>query len=69
MCSILLNKNLFCASRENILLTQATDLYFSSLDIRWVKMRAQNHFADIISGLMSETEVLMRKIYPVGKML
>uniref|UniRef100_A0A8C3UPU3 RNA helicase n=1 Tax=Catharus ustulatus TaxID=91951 RepID=A0A8C3UPU3_CATUS len=25
--------------------------------IRWVKMRAQNHFADIISGLMSETEV------------
>ncbi|NXI20286.1 DDX58 helicase, partial [Irena cyanogastra] len=31
--------------------------------IRWVKMRAQNHFADIISGLMSETEVLMRKIY------
>ncbi|NXP86073.1 DDX58 helicase, partial [Passerina amoena] len=33
--------------------------------IRWVKMRAQNHFADIISGLMSETEVLMRKIYSV----
>ncbi|NXO30488.1 DDX58 helicase, partial [Cisticola juncidis] len=33
--------------------------------IRWVKMRAQNHFADIISGLMSETEVLMRKTYSV----
>ncbi|NWW18836.1 DDX58 helicase, partial [Falcunculus frontatus] len=33
--------------------------------IRWVKMRAQNHFADIISGLMSETEVMMRKIYSV----
>ncbi|NXU12873.1 DDX58 helicase, partial [Pardalotus punctatus] len=33
--------------------------------IRWVKMRAQNHFADIISGLMSEAEVLMRKIYSV----
>ncbi|NWT95572.1 DDX58 helicase, partial [Urocynchramus pylzowi] len=33
--------------------------------IRWVKMRAQNHFADIISSLMSETEVLMRKIYSV----
>ncbi|NXN84172.1 DDX58 helicase, partial [Bombycilla garrulus] len=33
--------------------------------IRWVKMRAQNHFADIISGLMSETELLMRKIYSV----
>ncbi|XP_071437257.1 LOW QUALITY PROTEIN: antiviral innate immune response receptor RIG-I [Pithys albifrons albifrons] len=32
---------------------------------RWVKMRAQNHFADIISGLMSETEALMRKIYSV----
>ncbi|NWS79802.1 DDX58 helicase, partial [Toxostoma redivivum] len=33
--------------------------------IRLVKMRAQNHFADIISGLMSETEMLMRKIYSV----
>ncbi|NXR65785.1 DDX58 helicase, partial [Rhadina sibilatrix] len=33
--------------------------------IRWVKMRAQNHFADIISCLMSETEVLMKKIYSV----
>ncbi|NWY69232.1 DDX58 helicase, partial [Erithacus rubecula] len=33
--------------------------------IRWVKMRAENHFADIISGLMSETEMLMRKIYSV----
>ncbi|NXS21227.1 DDX58 helicase, partial [Mystacornis crossleyi] len=33
--------------------------------VRWVKMRAQNHFADIITGLMSETEVLMRKIYSV----
>ncbi|XP_075267481.1 antiviral innate immune response receptor RIG-I isoform X2 [Opisthocomus hoazin] len=33
--------------------------------VRWVKMRAQNHFADIISGLMSETELLMRKIYSV----
>ncbi|XP_063278839.1 antiviral innate immune response receptor RIG-I isoform X2 [Prinia subflava] len=33
--------------------------------IRWVKMRAQNRFADIISGLMSETEVLMRKTYSV----
>ncbi|NWR94488.1 DDX58 helicase, partial [Furnarius figulus] len=31
--------------------------------VRWVKMRAQNHFADIISGLMSETQELMRKIY------
>uniref|UniRef100_A0A8C8AUT4 RNA helicase n=1 Tax=Otus sunia TaxID=257818 RepID=A0A8C8AUT4_9STRI len=25
--------------------------------VRWVKMRVQNHFADIISGLMSETEM------------
>ncbi|KAM6304297.1 antiviral innate immune response receptor RIG-I isoform 2-T2 [Podargus strigoides] len=33
--------------------------------VRWVKMRVQNHFADIISGLMSETEALMRKIYSV----
>ncbi|NXB53661.1 DDX58 helicase, partial [Leucopsar rothschildi] len=33
--------------------------------IRWVKTRPQNHFADIISGLMSETEMLMRKIYSV----
>ncbi|NWW77150.1 DDX58 helicase, partial [Climacteris rufus] len=33
--------------------------------VRWVKMRAQNHFADIISVLMSETEMLMRKIYSV----
>ncbi|NXY21151.1 DDX58 helicase, partial [Atrichornis clamosus] len=33
--------------------------------VRWVKMRAQNHFADIISGLMSETEVLMKRIYSV----
>ncbi|NXC63439.1 DDX58 helicase, partial [Aleadryas rufinucha] len=33
--------------------------------IRWVKIRARNHFADIISGLMFETEVLMRKIYSV----
>ncbi|NXA89289.1 DDX58 helicase, partial [Melanocharis versteri] len=33
--------------------------------IRWVKMRAQNRFADIISGLMSETEVLMKRIYSV----
>ncbi|NXI83099.1 DDX58 helicase, partial [Rhipidura dahli] len=33
--------------------------------IRWVKRRAHNHFADIISDLMSETQVLMRKIYPV----
>ncbi|NWW95158.1 DDX58 helicase, partial [Rhynochetos jubatus] len=33
--------------------------------VRWVKMRAQNHFADIISGLMSQTEALMRKIYSV----
>ncbi|NWH85360.1 DDX58 helicase, partial [Aegithalos caudatus] len=31
------------------------------IHIRWVKMRAQNHFAEIISGLMSETEVLMKK--------
>ncbi|KAM6104695.1 LOW QUALITY PROTEIN: antiviral innate immune response receptor RIG-I [Pterocles gutturalis] len=31
--------------------------------VRWVKMRAQNYFADIIPDLMSETEVLMRKIY------
>ncbi|NWX28509.1 DDX58 helicase, partial [Notiomystis cincta] len=33
--------------------------------IRWVKMRAQNHFADIVSGLMSEIQMLMRKIYSV----
>uniref|UniRef100_A0A8C8E9Q7 RNA helicase n=1 Tax=Otus sunia TaxID=257818 RepID=A0A8C8E9Q7_9STRI len=32
---------------------------------KWVKMRVQNHFADIISGLMSETEALMRKNYSV----
>ncbi|KAM9214022.1 LOW QUALITY PROTEIN: antiviral innate immune response receptor RIG-I [Leptosomus discolor] len=31
-----------------------------------VKIRVQNHFADIISSLMSETEVLMRKIYSVA---
>ncbi|NXK67115.1 DDX58 helicase, partial [Sylvietta virens] len=34
--------------------------------IRWVKMRDQNRFADIISGLMAETEVLMRKTYSVA---
>ncbi|KAM7076069.1 antiviral innate immune response receptor RIG-I isoform 3-T3 [Ciconia maguari] len=33
--------------------------------VRWVKMRVQNHFVDIIAGLMSETEALMRKIYSV----
>ncbi|NXG80674.1 DDX58 helicase, partial [Baryphthengus martii] len=33
--------------------------------VRWVKMRVQNHFADIISGLMSETEASMRKIYSI----
>ncbi|NXO84617.1 DDX58 helicase, partial [Sitta europaea] len=33
--------------------------------IRWVKMRARNRFAEIISGLMSETEALMKKIYLV----
>ncbi|KFZ58430.1 putative ATP-dependent RNA helicase DDX58, partial [Podiceps cristatus] len=37
--------------------------------VRWVKMRVQNHFADIISGLMSETEALMRKIYSVDTIL
>ncbi|NWR55661.1 DDX58 helicase, partial [Bucorvus abyssinicus] len=31
--------------------------------VRWVKMRVQNPFADIISGLMSETQELMRKIF------
>ncbi|KAM9263000.1 antiviral innate immune response receptor RIG-I isoform 2-T2 [Morus bassanus] len=36
--------------------------------VRWVERRVQNHFADIISGLMSETEVLMRKIYSVDTM-
>ncbi|KFW95693.1 putative ATP-dependent RNA helicase DDX58, partial [Phalacrocorax carbo] len=36
--------------------------------VRQVKMRVQNHFADIISGLMSETEALMRKIYSVDTM-
>ncbi|XP_033928963.1 antiviral innate immune response receptor RIG-I isoform X3 [Melopsittacus undulatus] len=35
------------------------------IHVRWVKMRAQNHFAEIISGLMSETEALMRKNYSV----
>ncbi|XP_063996032.1 antiviral innate immune response receptor RIG-I isoform X4 [Pogoniulus pusillus] len=34
--------------------------------VRWVKMRVQNCFADIISGLMSETETLMRRIYSVA---
>ncbi|KFP82392.1 putative ATP-dependent RNA helicase DDX58, partial [Acanthisitta chloris] len=34
--------------------------------VRWVKRRAQNHFANIISALMTETEALMRKIYSVG---
>ncbi|NXJ99600.1 DDX58 helicase, partial [Corythaixoides concolor] len=34
--------------------------------VRLVKMRVWNHFADIISGLMSETEALMRNIYSVG---
>ncbi|NXP48462.1 DDX58 helicase, partial [Heliornis fulica] len=33
--------------------------------VRCVKMRAHNHFADIISGLMCETEASMRKIYSV----
>ncbi|KAM9251223.1 LOW QUALITY PROTEIN: antiviral innate immune response receptor RIG-I [Cariama cristata] len=33
-------------------------------NVRWVKMRVLNHFADI-SGLMSETEALMKKIYSV----
>ncbi|XP_009898623.1 antiviral innate immune response receptor RIG-I [Dryobates pubescens] len=33
--------------------------------VRWVKKRAQNRFADIVSGLMSETEALMRRIYSV----
>ncbi|NXE08515.1 DDX58 helicase, partial [Lophotis ruficrista] len=33
--------------------------------VRWVKMRARNHFADIISDLMTETEALIRKIYSV----
>ncbi|XP_053824913.1 antiviral innate immune response receptor RIG-I isoform X3 [Vidua chalybeata] len=42
-----------------------THTFFLFSYIRWVKMRAQNHFADIIAGLMSETEVLMRKIYSV----
>ncbi|NXI45109.1 DDX58 helicase, partial [Galbula dea] len=31
--------------------------------VRWVRRRVQNRFADIVSGLMSETEALMRKIY------
>ncbi|KAM4637664.1 antiviral innate immune response receptor RIG-I isoform 5-T6 [Amazona ochrocephala] len=35
------------------------------IHVRYVKMRAQNHFAEIISGLMSETEALMRKNYSV----
>ncbi|XP_030368622.1 probable ATP-dependent RNA helicase DDX58 [Strigops habroptila] len=35
------------------------------IDVRWVKMRARNHFADIVSGLMSETEALMRNNYSV----
>lgn len=64
--SILLDKNLFCAT---VLLIQATDFYFLSLDVRWVKMRVQNPFADIISGLMSETQELMKKIFSVGKIL
>ncbi|NXI65277.1 DDX58 helicase, partial [Anseranas semipalmata] len=34
-------------------------------DVRLVKMRVHNHFAVIISDLMSETEALMRKIYSV----
>ncbi|NXT86929.1 DDX58 helicase, partial [Anhinga rufa] len=38
------------------------------IDVRWVKMRVQNRFADIISGLMSKTEALMRKIYSVDTM-
>ncbi|NXG66239.1 DDX58 helicase, partial [Hemiprocne comata] len=33
--------------------------------VRWVKVRVRNRFADIISGLMSETEALMRRIYSV----
>ncbi|XP_009462535.1 PREDICTED: probable ATP-dependent RNA helicase DDX58 [Nipponia nippon] len=36
--------------------------------VRWVKMRVQNHFADIIKGLMSETEALMKKVYSVDTM-
>ncbi|KFO90755.1 putative ATP-dependent RNA helicase DDX58, partial [Buceros rhinoceros silvestris] len=36
--------------------------------VRWVKMRVQNPFADVISGLMSETQELMRKIFSVGTM-
>ncbi|NXC16262.1 DDX58 helicase, partial [Corythaeola cristata] len=34
--------------------------------VRLIKMRVRNHFADVISGLMSETEALMRNIYSVG---
>lgn len=60
---------MFCAAQANVLLTQAADFHFLPLDVRWVKMRVQNHFADIISGLMSETEALMRRIYSVGKIL
>ncbi|OPJ67426.1 putative ATP-dependent RNA helicase DDX58 [Patagioenas fasciata monilis] len=33
------------------------------VDVRQVKMRLQNHFADIISDLMSEIQATMRKIY------
>ncbi|NXL04300.1 DDX58 helicase, partial [Mesembrinibis cayennensis] len=36
--------------------------------VRWVKMRVRNHFADIIKGLMSETEALMKKVYSVDTM-
>ncbi|XP_035418859.2 antiviral innate immune response receptor RIG-I isoform X2 [Cygnus atratus] len=35
------------------------------IDVRLVKRRVHNHFAVIISDLMSETEALMRKIYSV----
>lgn len=59
----------FCAAQGNVLLIQATDFHFLSLDVRLVRMRLQNHFADIISGLMSETEARMREIYSLGKIL
>ncbi|KFV82733.1 putative ATP-dependent RNA helicase DDX58, partial [Struthio camelus australis] len=50
--------------RENIQDLQSI-VFKPETHVRQVKMRLQNHFVDVISGLMAETEALMRTIYSV----
>ncbi|NXE55482.1 DDX58 helicase, partial [Casuarius casuarius] len=50
--------------RENVQDLQSI-VYKPEIDVRQVKMRLQNHFVNIISGLMAEIEALMRTIYSV----